>query len=385
MSIKNTSSILDSPNIHVCHIIGGLNVGGAERFLYRLVRYNDDPNIIMSVISLSDIGVIGERLQKYNVTVRSVGMKKSPLDIFRFFKLLYFLIEKRPNIIHSWLYLSDIIAGIAGKVLKIPVIWGVRQANLNKNDNECSTLIYARISALLSCILPKKIIYCAESGLKNHKKFGYRGNSVVIANGIDTDKYQPVAKLRKIFRNNFGITDDILLIGMVARYHLQKGHADFIKMAKILKTQNDNLKFILVGAGVNNSRLITLVNQAKLSDTLLLIEHVDNIPQVMNGLDIYVSSSIGEGWPNAVAEAMACGLPCVATDVGDTKLIVGDVGEIVNPGCPELLANAVTSLLKKSSNEFNLLKKRSRTHIVENFQISKSVKHYQDLYLSLVS
>jgi glycosyltransferase involved in cell wall biosynthesis len=238
----------------------------------------------------------------------------------------------------------------------------------------------------LSRWLPDKIVYCAESARTNHHNAGYIGDSVVIPNGINSDAFINNDALRKNARKQWGVSDDQLLIGMVARFHQQKGHADFINMASILSKKNNAVKFVLIGESVDltNRQLMTLVNHYQMKELILFPGYMEDIPMAMNGLDIYVSSSTGEGWPNAIAEAMSCGVLCAVTDVGDSGKILGNTGRLVNASNPKDMAVAVASLLDLDQSKKNEYRDRARRRIVNNFQIDKSVKAYQKLYLNLV-
>ena len=378
--------MLKTPRIRVCHIIGGLDVGGAERFLFRLIRYMDDQQFETVVISLGELGSIGKELRALGIDVKTIGMTKTPMDFFRFFKLLNILRKIKPDVVQTWLYLSDLIGGVASKLLRIPVLWSVRQSNLDVEVNERLTLLAARISAFLSGTIPRSVIYCAAAAKYSHQRFGYRGRAHVIPNGVNTELYQPNNEDRKAFRVELNISADIILIGMVARHHPQKGHADFINMAAQLAAKHEALRFVLIGEGMDssNTAITQLLEKNSLENKLLLAGYQRNIPKVMNGLDIYVSASLGEGWPNVLAEAMSCGLPCVATDVGDTKNILGDVGVLAKPACPTDLALGVESFLSLGDKLFEQRKVESRQRIVDNFPINQSVMQYQNLYLSIM-
>jgi|JYMV01.1.fsa_nt_gi glycosyltransferase involved in cell wall biosynthesis len=372
--------------VKICHLIGGLEVGGTERFLSRLVVSSNSDKFEFIVISLGDIGVIGDELINKGFTVESIGMKKNIFDIFRIFNLIRLLRIHNPDVIQSWLYLADIIGGVVGKIIRTPVVWGVRQSNIDTDSNDKLTLLLIKISSLLSRWLPDKIVYCAESARTNHHNAGYIGDSVVIPNGINSDAFINNDALRKNARKQWGVSDDQLLIGMVARFHQQKGHADFINMASILSKKNNAVKFVLIGESVDltNRQLMTLVNHYQMKELILFPGYMEDIPMAMNGLDIYVSSSTGEGWPNAIAEAMSCGVLCAVTDVGDSGKILGNTGRLVNASNPKDMAVAVASLLDLDQSKKNEYRDRARRRIVNNFQIDKSVKAYQKLYLNLV-
>jgi glycosyltransferase involved in cell wall biosynthesis len=271
--------------VKICHLIGGLEVGGTERFLSRLVVSSNSDKFEFIVISLGDIGVIGDELINKGFTVESIGMKKNIFDIFRIFNLIRLLRIHNPDVIQSWLYLADIIGGVVGKIIRTPVVWGVRQSNIDTDSNDKLTLLLIKISSLLSRWLPDKIVYCAESARTNHHNAGYIGDSVVIPNGINSDAFINNNALRKNARKQWGVSDDQLLIGMVARFHQQKGHADFINMASILSKKNNAVKFVLIGESVDltNRQLMTLVNHYQMKELILFPGYMEDIPMAMNG------------------------------------------------------------------------------------------------------
>ncbi|MFK5882350.1 MAG: glycosyltransferase [Sulfurospirillum sp.] len=206
--------------------------------------------------------------------------------------------------------------------------------------------------------------------------------SVVIHNGIDTDRFKKDEKKRIEFRKKHNLNENDIAIGMVARIDYMKGYNVFAESAKRLLKKYNNLKFFSIGDGdenikkeckeilgdYNNTRFIWLGKQR-------------NVEDFYSGFDISSSSSFGEGFSNSIAEAMSCECTCVVTDVGDSKIIVGDYGIVVESNNADSLYNGLEQMTK---SYFKLLGKNSRKRIVENFSIETMVSKTEETILKLV-
>lgn len=325
----------------VVHIITGLNDGGAEGVLFRLCLNSTNNRHI--VISLMDKGKYGPLLEDAGVSVYYLGMNPGRPSIKRFLKLVSLIRSEEPDAVQTWMYHADLFGGIAGRLVGVKnICWGIR--NSNPRINSKSTFIVSKLCALLSSLIPKKIICCGHEAAKVHADIGYEIKKIeVIQNGYDFNEFSTNSEARKLKREVLGATENCFLIGIVARYNIQKDHDNFLRSFSILADQGLDVKAVLVGYGIDdsNAMLTSRIKELGIHDKVLLLGAQRNIPALMNAFDIHVISSVSEGFPNVVAEAMAVGTPCVVTDVGDAAEIVGDTGWVVPSRSSEKLSSAM--------------------------------------------
>ena len=222
-----------------------------------------------------------------------------------------------------------------------------------------------------------------------HESIGYKpSKAAVIGNGYDLTQFTINSGLKTTFRAEIGLNDDENLIGMVGRYDPQKDHASLVTALGLVKKAGYNVKLVLIGKDLdaNNLNLLNHIRDNQLTENVFLLGQLTDIPAVMNGLDLHVlSSSFGEGFPNVLAEAMACGTPCLTTDVGDASLIVGDTGWVVPPKDPQILSKAIMQAIEEKQSDSQDWEKRKgtcRNRIVENFSIEKMINEYHEVWIS---
>jgi glycosyltransferase involved in cell wall biosynthesis len=369
----------------VIHIITGLNDGGAEAVLYRLCI--NDTSQQHCVISMMDMGKYGPRLQQAGVEVHCLNMPQGRVTIHGLWRLWSLLRVLKPRVVQTWMYHADLIGGLVARLAGVKVVcWGIRHTNLTSRDVKRSTIMVAKICAKLSWIVPAHIVSCSQQAALVHQQLGYCVHKFsVIANGYDLLKFNPVANARVGLGQALGISDDIALLGMVARFDPQKDHSNLIAALCRVKKQNVNFCCVLVGTGMDttNSELVELLRQFDVVDKVHLLGQRNDIPFIMSALDCHVLSSLGEAFPNVLAEAMACGTPCVTTDVGDAALIVGDTGWVVPAENAEALASALLESLAtlEDTQSWSIRKQQARERIVDNFSLERMVKAYQTAWL----
>ena len=374
--------------MRVSHIITGLNTGGAEMMLNKLLGAMSKEEFEQDVISLTDIGPIGAKIRSYGVRVGALGMRRGVPNPLAVLKLAVWLRRSRPAVIQTWMYHADLIGGLAGKLAGgIPVAWGIRHSNLDPQGNKCSTIWTAKASAKLSPYLPDRIVCCSEASRREHTRLGYTSEKmVVIPNGFDLDLFRPNKEARLTVRQELGIPENALLIGLVARFDPLKDHRNFVKAAIMLHTTKPTAHFLLCGDRItwDNAVLAQWIDAASLSGHFHLLGRRKDIPRLVAALDIATSSSFGEGFPNVLGEAMACGVPCAVTDVGDSALIVRDTGRVVLPRDPTALAAAWHDLIEQGEDIRLRLGEAARRRIKENFSLPIITSRYENLYRKMV-
>jgi glycosyltransferase involved in cell wall biosynthesis len=372
----------------ITHVITGLEVGGAEMMLYKLLSRIDRERFASEVVSLTSAGPVGRMLAAIGVPVTALRMEPRLPQAMRALLLVRHLRRSRPAIIQTWMYHADLVGGAASLLAHRPaVIWGIRQT-LDPTLSKEHALRTARVCAKLSGRIPTKIVCCAESVSRVHAGLGYAADKLmVIPNGFDTESFAPDAGARTSVRTELGVDSKTPLVGVVARYDVKKGHGVFVDAARTVADRHPAAHFVLCGRDVDarNAELMTAIARARLDDRFHLLGRRSDVARLTASLDVAVSTSLfGEGFSNALGEAMACGVPCVATDVGDAALIVGDTGAIVPAGEPIRAATAIGDLLALGDVEREALGRAARARIEERFGLSRVVPRFEALYTELI-
>jgi glycosyltransferase involved in cell wall biosynthesis len=341
------------------------------------------------VISLTDIGPVGREIADLGIKVRALGMKRGIPNAMLLFRLARWLRNASPDIVQTWMYHADLIGGLAAMFAgRFPVIWGVRQSQLDPDGSKRTTIWTARICALLSRALPERIVCCSYIARDVHRALGYASDKlVVIPNGFDLGRFKPDRVLRERVRDELGIDAALRVVGMVARFDTQKDHKMLINAARILHNNIPGTHFVLCGKDVvwENEVLAEWIATAGLRDYFHLLGERSGIEGLLPAFDVAcLSSAFGEGFPNVVGEAMACEVPCVATDVGDSAQIIGDTGLIVAPRDAKAFASGLKRLLSLSPDEHGCLGRAARARIAERFELQFVVQQFENLYRDLV-
>lgn len=367
----------------ITHIIVGLNNGGAEMMLYKLLKYSDRNKYDFQVISMMEEGIMGERIKELDIPIYTLNMKRGIPSFKSILKAIK--ICKNTDLIQTWMYHADLLGFIVAKILKKRIIWGIRRSNLEKDKNKKSTLFIAKINAFLSKWVDV-VVSCSIVAKKNHVKYGYSSKNIeVIPNGFELEKFYYIENAKNKLIEEFPIIKDKLIFSLVARYEILKDHKTCLEAMKIIKEKfTQNFILLLCGTNINqeNKELINLILKNKLENNVLLLDRRDDVSIIMSATDIYVSSSSGEGFPNVIGEAMACETPCVVTDVGDSAYIVGDTGRIIERQKPEKLADEIIDFIK--TEEYIKNGKKCRKRIIDNFHIKKIVIEYEKFYSNIL-
>lgn len=370
--------------VKVTHIITSLNSGGAESMLYKLLKYSNSNEYTNEVICLLDKGIYGEKIEKMGIKVTVLNLNKGNI-IGALYKARR--VCEKSDIVNSWLYHSDLVGFFISKVLlRKKLIWNVRHSNLDKSANKKTTLLIVKLNARLSRYVDC-ITYNSNKAKYVHNKIGYTGNrNVVLSNGFELNKFTINNLSRKKLRKNFDIHDSEKVLITVGRWDPQKDYDNLLKSLGILRQNNINFRLIMVGTNLDwkNIALKKLIERYNLAENVLLLGRQGNIPELLSVADIYVSSSLGESFSNSIGEAMACQLPCIVTDVGDSAIIVGDCGEIVPSQNSEELSNELSYYIKMDNENLQRIGKKARKRVVENYDIINIVKLFEINYTNTI-
>lgn len=355
----------------IVHVITDFSgIGGAEMMLSRLVKQTESNNthVIISLMEISDVYV--ETLERcHSYYYLDWNGLNTVLIIAKLRKLLKKL---APETIQCWMYHANVLTSISmlGVQNKPKIFWGIHHSLASPKDESISTKIALGLSKVLSK-QPYSIVYCAYSSLQQHQQFGFNNkNQHVIANGVFLDTFQPNSELHKP-----------IVIGFAGRYHPAKGYPYLFETMGLLKNQQIIFKIAGGGATLDNPDIKALFEQYQLdSEKVQFLDQVSDMPEFYQSIDAFLMTSITEGFPNVLVEAMASGLPCISTDVGDAKYIVQELGTIVPPRNAQALADAIVSYVVKTEVEKIALKHVTRQRVEQNFSIETVSQQYMQVW-----
>ena len=354
--------------VHVITNFAG--VGGAEMMLARLIQCTEQQyeHVIIALMKTSEVYQSTlERCQSYYALgwngINTLGTIK---------KLRGLLKQIQPKIVQCWMYHANALTSLSiiGLAQKPNVVWGIHHSLASPKDESISTKIALGLSKILSQ-QASAIIYCAHSSLEQHQTFGFQNpNSQVIANGVFLDKFQPNPELHQP-----------TVIGFAGRYHPAKGYPYLFETMGLLKDENIIFKIAGSGASFENVDVKALFDKYQLdAQKVHLLDQISDMPAFYQSIDAFLMTSITEGFPNVLVEAMASGLPCISTDVGDAQYIVQELGEIVPPRNSAVLVQAILSYVQQSNDQRLQLKQAVRERVEAHFSIEKVSQQYMQVW-----
>jgi glycosyltransferase involved in cell wall biosynthesis len=376
--------------MRIVFIITGLSTGGAETMLFKLLERLDRNRFSPHVISLTTLGEIGPRIAALGIPVEAMGMKPGLPSPLGFLRLVREIKRIKPDVVHTWLYHADLLGGLAARLAGVSAIgWCIRNSNLDKDKTKFSTRAVVRLCASISSWVPSQILSCSEAARQVHVALGYAAEKMrVVPNGFDLARFKQDGDARSAVRAELGIADSTPLVGLIGRFDPQKNHAGFFEAVGMLHRQMPHVHFVLAGRGIeqNNTALMQSINKAGVLANTHLLGLRGDVPRLMAALDVLTSSSsYGEAFPNVLGEAMACGVPCAVTDVGDSAYIVGDSGRVVASGDMRGLAAALETLLALPPSDKAALGERARARVAAHFEIGRVVQQYENFYETLLA
>jgi glycosyltransferase involved in cell wall biosynthesis len=370
--------------IRICHLITSLDTGGAERSLINLVTAMNRDHFENEVITLLKPGPMAQMLAQAGIPVTSMEIGRRRPNPAALLSLIRHLRVKKPAILQTWLYHADFFGTVAAFFARPDhLLWNVRSSKIDHPGIRRSTRYLARLLATLSR-RPDAIVVNSRDGQRYHERIGYHPKQWVnIPNGVDLERFRPQRDEQAMLRMRLGIPPEASVIGLVARYHPMKDIATFFRAASRFQQDHENVKFLLCGDGLgpDNSTLTKQVRDLDLDRSIVLLGLRSDIELIYPALDVLtLCSSHGEGFPNVLCEAMACNVPCVTTDVGDSAEIIGDCGLIVPLRDPQALAGAWQTLLERPSQ---LKNDSARSRVAARYSLEKMCAHYESFYRSI--
>ncbi|TPL22866.1 glycosyltransferase [Mesorhizobium sp. B2-4-10] len=370
-----------SGRIKILHVITGLENGGAEAALYRLCTAERSHSHF--VVSLSGDGKYGPLLRAAKIPLACLAMPKGRLSLKGLASLRRVFSTYRPDVVQCWMYHANLVGGVLARLGGIsPVLWGMHNCGLDPRAASFTTRTVDRICALISGIIPARIVSCSQNASRCHIHAGYSSsNWTIIPNGYDLAVFEPDDRARARLRRDWSIGDGQFVIGNVARWHPDKDHQNlFAALSRLSMHKSLPFKCVLAGPGMTaeNTALVVLLERYDVRHKVKLLGPSDDIAGLMNAFDIHVLASSSEAFPNVVAEAMACGTPCVGTDVGDIAMLVGNTGLIVPPRNPDALSRSIEIMASEIQDTRSWASRRQacRDRIAADFSLERMAHSY---------
>lgn len=375
--------------MRVIHIISGLGNGGAEHALLKLV--GQSMHLHHEVIALSCVLDLAGRFRALGVPVHSVALRQSGLMWpVRLLVLLRLCIRLRPDVVQTWMYHANVIASVLLRpFLKAPILWGVHHNSPRSPDLSRSALILNRISMLATGLIPEGIVYCSHSSRREHEACGFPARKgAVVPNGFDHLRFRMDEGARSHVRLKLGLAGTDFVVGFVGRDHPVKGIDILMAAIKKVAQSNDGIRLVMLGNDLStgNEHLRLIIEAAGLVDRVRLLGVCESVEMYMNSFDVLVQSSWQEAFPSVLNEAMLCGVPCICTDVGDSAIIVGELGWRVPPGDVEGLGAAIQEAQRatKDVTAWQRRREECRCRIFNTFSLSTMALHYERLWMDAV-
>lgn len=373
--------------LHVLHVITGLGIGGAERSLFNLAASNLDTGVTHSVVSLADLGHYGRMLGQLGISVEAFDMLNAGGLAMAPFKIRNLVRRLQPDIVQGWMPHGNMVATAAAAMAgrRVGLAWNVRQSLYDLRAEKRTTQWVIR--GLKSCSRrPDAIIYNSYQARQHHEALGFSPlRGVVIPNGFDTGQWRPDPNRRAALRAELGLGDDVPLAGFVGRFHDLKDVPTFMAASALAMETDPRLHAVMIGEGLNRDNKAL---EPLFADLPPLRFHAlgprDNIEALLPGMDFFCLSSVSEAFPNVVGEAMASGLPCIATDVGDCAKLIDGHGWIIPRSDPPRMAEAMVEAARMDVARRQEIGKAARDRMTASYSLATTVDAYNQLYDSMM-
>lgn len=373
--------------MHICHLITGLGVGGTPVMLSKLVQALDG-RTRFTVIGMTGDEGCAPAIRSLGIPVHTLGIHRGRPNPRALWKLCSLLRNDRPDVLQTWLYHADLMGLLAARTaVRCPVVWNVRHATLTPGLDSRSTILAAKASARISRRGPSAIVVNSCTGLDVHVAAGYDASKMrLIPNGFDLSRFRPSEPARAKLRQELRLEPSVPLIGLMARFSTLKGQPTFIDAMSRVHASS-TAQFVLCGTDITaaNTALGRLVEATGCPERFHLLGERHDIAEVQAGLDIAVSASTSEAFSNSIGEALACGVPVVTTDVGDSAMLVGDAGRAVPVGDSSAMAAACLDILALTDGDRLRLSGRARERMQQNYEIGVIADRYLELWESVAA
>jgi glycosyltransferase involved in cell wall biosynthesis len=372
--------------LRIVFLIRSLGYGGAERQLVVLASGLRRRGHTVSVLTFYPGGELEPDLRSAGVRVRSLE-KRGRWDVAAFLANLRRAVrEESPNVLHGYLGMPNIVAGATRPLFPgVRVVWGERASNMDLSHYDWLSRFATGLGRALSRT-PDLIIVNSRAGFEHAASHGYpRKKMIVIPNGIDADRFAPDAAAGRRVRHEWHVSMTERLVGLVGRLDPVKDHRTFLSAAAQLAQDRSDVRFVCVGDGdpQYGREMQQVAASLGIADRVSWVSARADMPAVYNALDVACVSSTSEGFPNVLAEAMSCGVPCAATDAGDVSWLLGRPSSIAPVGNAKELADRLRSLLDLDAASTAAIAREQRARVVTQFSVSSLVSNTERALSSL--
>lgn len=377
--------------MRIVHVISNLGIGGAETMLVRLVReLTGKATTTHSVVSFLPGGVYAEVLRELGAEVIELDGQRSLRSAALLRPLGAALARARPDLVQGWMYHGNIAASLAAMLRyhRAPVVWGIRQTLERLGDNRPLTRGFILAGTALG-LHPRRIVYNSTVAAEQHEAYGYpRRKRATIYNGVDTRRFRPSVAARLTARAGLGLAPDAEVVGRVARNDAMKDHATLFRAFELLAARRPRAHLLVIGTGMTTAdrELAQLANLTGAPERVHFLGPQFKLEELVPAFDVAVSSSrMSEGFQNVLAEAMACGVPAVSTDIGEAGTIIGDAARLVPRSNPGALAAAVAAILDLPPEQRRQMGRRDRERIEANFEIGTAAAQFEAVWRAVMA
>lgn len=373
--------------MRVLHVIDGIGVGGAELVLIQLIEQLEKRGVHSIVLTLTPAGILRDRLLASGAELVEMDMAKGRLPWTGLVAMVRAMKASKPDVIQGWMYHGNFAAMVLRDLalLRAPMFWSIHNTLEPKLPFSAVTRL-AYLAGRVMAFRARSIVYVSRAAADQHAAAGFRASKVsIIPNGTNCDQFKPSATERARVRADLGLGDDVFLLGCFARWATMKGHPHLFEAMARLKEQGPTPKVLLAGTRMepSNADLVALMARFGVTAECICLGERSDVPDLMTAIDGLVLPSIyGEAFPMVLGEAMACQVPCVATDVGDSAYLLGNAGIIVPPSDVGALTEAVARLMRMAPAERAALGALARDRVRTRFSIDTMTDAYLDLYAS---
>jgi glycosyltransferase involved in cell wall biosynthesis len=367
----------------VLMIINSLEIGGAETSLETLSSALKN-EMHVEVISLAGSGYLANRLQNRGILVHQLDLRANLSLLKQCFKLFRLVRDIKPDLVHTWMYHSNFLGGVIAKLAGVKkIVWSVHAFNLERGMLKSSTRVLIKFSALFSYFIPNQIICCSQKSLEIHKQLLYKKTKLAfIPNGVDPSLFYFSELGRENIREELDLDDKTILVGCIGRFDVQKNQLGFLKTITLIQNLGMEYHFVFVGRGNDhqNHEIQQIINTSKIGENITLLGERDDISNILSALDIFAMPSKGEAFPVSLCEAMACEVPCVATNVGDVQFILGDISQTIDISKFEMFSHAIIELGSMTPKLRKQLGEKLKKRVLDNFSIAIVAQSHVELY-----
>ena len=361
----------------IAHVITSLDSGGAEKSLIELLKGLKKNNKITNiVICLQGKGFFSQKLENLGIKIYYLHMKPNRLNIIGQINLYKIIKNEKINLVQSWMYHADLVSALPGFFNNCKIFWSIHNYNTSVKALGLQTRFVVFLCAIFSHMFPSKMISVSKAAIKKHIDVGYSKKKFLHINlGYESIKF-PLPFKKNVKK---------IIFGSLSRWNVQKNHTFMINSLGFFKKEHKkDFSLLLAGTGLEkeNPQLLDLIKKNNLTKEVILLGKIKNIKLFFSKIDVYISTSIGEAFPNAICEAMLHQIPVISSDVGDVANIIGHTGWLYPVDNYQYLENCLLDVYmqKKSKDLWKARKSLAQNRIINNFSLDTMINHFYSVW-----